>query len=80
MPKVPVHGFIIICTQCGKKQIQVENRQDGTDFRCLYCGNKLLLRPGETFMMRVVKPKNKTSWQQDLQEIIKDVKKNKEDE
>lgn len=50
-------GFVIICTSCNQTQTTVEARQDGVDFQCRYCGNKLLMRPGE--IMKIVKPNRK---------------------
>lgn len=48
-------GFIIICANCGQAQSTVEARQDGVDFQCRACGNKLLMRPGEVMRVPVVK-------------------------
>ena len=54
--KIPVKGFLITCLACGSHHIKIETRQDGTDFQCLDCGNKLIIRPGEIFSLQI--PKN----------------------
>jgi DNA-directed RNA polymerase subunit RPC12/RpoP len=54
--KIPVAGFMISCLKCGGRSVVIETRQDGTDLKCQNCGNKLLLRPGETLTIQV--PKN----------------------
>ena len=51
--KVPVAGFLLHCLRCGGSNCMIEVRQDGVDFQCQKCGNKLLLRPGERFMMQL---------------------------
>lgn len=47
--KIPVNGFVITCLKCKSHKIKIETRQDGTHFQCMNCGNKLIIRPGETF-------------------------------
>ena len=51
MKKIIVRGFIITCLKCGQHNSTIEVRQDGVDLQCKVCGNKLLLRPGEFFLM-----------------------------
>lgn len=51
-------GFIIICANCGQATATVEARQDGVDFQCRTCGNKLLMRPGEAMKVPIMKPKS----------------------
>lgn len=51
--KIQVNGFLITCLKCGSNEIKLETRQDGTDFQCLHCGNKLIIRPGETFHLHI---------------------------
>jgi DNA-directed RNA polymerase subunit RPC12/RpoP len=52
MKKIIVRGFIITCLKCGQHNSTIEVRQDGVDLQCKVCGNKLLLRPGEFFVMQ----------------------------
>ena len=54
--KIPVQGFVITCMKCGSHATRIETRQDGTDFQCGNCGNKLILRPGEIFHLQVPNP------------------------
>jgi DNA-directed RNA polymerase subunit RPC12/RpoP len=58
MRKVPVAGFLLHCLRCGGANAMIEVRQDGVDFQCQKCGNKLLLRPGERFMMQMPNQNN----------------------
>lgn len=60
--KIPVHGFISVCLKCKSNKVRIEVREDGVDFQCQKCGNKMLLRPGETFQIQIpeVKIKKKT--------------------
>ena len=48
-------GFIIVCASCGEASATVESRQDGVDFQCRKCGNKLLMRPGDVMRVPVMK-------------------------
>lgn len=42
-----LQGFLITCLKCNSTLIRIEVRQDGIDFQCQSCKNKLLLRAGE---------------------------------
>ncbi|MFW6225898.1 MAG: hypothetical protein ACOC3V_02965 [bacterium] len=55
--KIPIHGFISVCMRCKSNKVRIEVREDGVDFQCQKCGNKMLLRPGESFQIQA--PKNK---------------------
>lgn len=55
--KIPVHGFISVCLKCKSNKVKIEVREDGVDFQCQKCGNKMLLRPGETFQIQVPETK-----------------------
>lgn len=51
--KMPIHGFISTCMKCHSNKVKIEVREDGVDFQCQKCGNKMLLRPGESFQIQV---------------------------
>ena len=55
--KIPVHGFISVCLKCKSNKVKIEVRDDGVDFQCLKCGNKMLIRPGESFQIQAPKGK-----------------------
>jgi predicted RNA-binding Zn-ribbon protein involved in translation (DUF1610 family) len=55
--KMPAHGFISVCMKCKSNQVKIEVRADGVDFQCQKCGNKMLLRPGESFQIQVPEKK-----------------------
>ncbi len=51
--KYPINGFISVCLKCKSNKVKVEVREDGVDFQCQKCGNKMLIRPGESFQVQV---------------------------
>ena len=57
--KIPMHGFISICMRCKSNKVKIEVRNDGVDFQCQKCGNKMLLRPGESFQIQTPERKIK---------------------
>ena len=65
-------GFIIICAHCGEASATVEARQDGVDFQCRKCGNKLLMRPGEVMKVPVMKPKSTQKVSQGPKQFLED--------
>lgn len=55
--KIPIFGFLSTCLKCKSQKVKIEVRQDGVDFLCQSCGNKMLLRPGESFTIQVPQDK-----------------------
>jgi predicted RNA-binding Zn-ribbon protein involved in translation (DUF1610 family) len=69
--KIPIHGFISVCLKCKSNKVRIEVREDGVDFQCLVCGNKMLLRPGESFQLQVPQAKVKNKVEQFEKELNK---------
>jgi len=46
------NGFMSICLRCKNNKVKIEMREDGIDFQCMKCGNKMLIRPGESFQIQ----------------------------
>ena len=71
--KIPIFGFLSTCLKCKSQKVKIEVRQDGVDFLCQSCGNKMLLRPGESFTIQIPQDKiNKKvdEKQQEFEELL----------
>ena len=78
-----IDGFLIICLKCQYSYAYIEIFQNGINFKCKKCGNKMFLHSGEKFNLNMKKnikefrkkinPYNKKTKKEIMKEIIDDI-------